>query len=72
MKIMLKQSKMTTKEAFDEWFYQIEDFSLKSERFFNECDNYFNNDDEYQKQEGEKIFVSWLRAAFEAGRTSNN
>lgn len=69
---MLKQSKMTTKEAFDEWFYQIEDFSLKSERFFNECDNYFNNDDEYQKQEGEKIFVSWLRAAFEAGRTSNN
>lgn len=69
---MLKQSKMTTKEAFDKWFYQIEDFSLKSERFFNECDNYLGNNDIDHKEEGEKVFLSWLKAAFEAGRASNN
>lgn len=61
---------METKNTFDEWFHQLEYFGLKSERFFSECDHYFKSDDENQKREGEKIFLSWLRAAFEAGKES--
>jgi len=61
---------METRNTFDDWFHQLEAFSLKSERFFGECDHYLKNEDEFQKKEGEKIFLSWLKAAFEAGRDS--
>lgn len=61
---------METKNTFEEWFYQLEYFGLKSERFFSECDCYLKGDDEKHKEEGEKIFLSWLRAAFEAGKES--
>jgi hypothetical protein len=61
---------MEIKNTFDEWFHQLEYFSLKSERFFWECDHYLKDNDELQKKEGEKILLSWLKAAFEAGRES--
>lgn len=58
---------METKDTFDDWFHQLEYFGLKSERFFSECDCYLNNEDSIQKSEGERIFLSWLEAAFNAG-----
>jgi hypothetical protein len=58
---------METKNTFDEWFHQLEAFSLKSERFFGECDHYLENLTEDDKKEGEKILLSWLKAAFYAG-----
>ena len=61
---------METKNTFEEWFHQLEYFSLKSERFFGDCEHYLKDGDELQKMEGEKILLSWLRAAFIAGRES--
>ena len=61
---------METKNTFENWFHQLEYFSLKSERFFGDCDHYLKEDDELQKKEGERILLSWLKAAFEAGRES--
>jgi hypothetical protein len=61
---------METKSTFDEWFYYLEYFSLKSERFFGDCDHYLKDSDELQKTEGEAILLSWLKSAFEAGRES--
>jgi hypothetical protein len=61
---------METKNTFDEWFHQLEFFSLKSERFFGESDHYLRLLDEDEKREAEKIFISWLEAAFDAGEES--
>jgi hypothetical protein len=58
---------METKNTFEDWFHQLEYFSLKSERFFGDCEHYLKDDDELQRVEGEKILFEWLRAAFEAG-----
>jgi hypothetical protein len=58
---------METKNTFDEWFHQLEFFSLLSERFFGECDHYLRLLDEDEKREAEKVFISWLEAAFDAG-----
>lgn len=61
---------METKNTFDEWFYQLEYYSLKNERFFGDCDHYLKNEDELQKKEWERILLSWLKAAFQAGQES--
>jgi len=57
------------KKTFEEWFYELESFGLRSERFFNECDVYLKEDSDL-KPEGEKIFLGWLKAAFEMGKNS--
>jgi len=61
---------METKNTFEDWFHQLEYFGLKSERFFSECDCYLKSEDIGYKNEGEQVFISWLKAAFEAGRES--
>ena len=61
---------METKSTFDEWFYQLEAFSLKSERFFDDCEHYSNCVGEDEQKEAEKVFISWLKAAFVAGQES--
>lgn len=63
--IMKLNKKMNSK--FEDWFHQLESFSLKSERFFSDCDHYLKNEDSLQKKEGDKVFLNWLKAAFEAG-----
>jgi len=45
--------------TFDEWFYGIENFSLRAERFYDEIDPDSRTDT--------KALVSWLRAAYEVG-----
>jgi hypothetical protein len=61
---------METKSTFDDWFYQLEAFSLKSERFFKDCEHYLNYGNDVRQKEAEKVFLSWLKAAFEAGQES--
>lgn len=61
---------METKNAFDEWFYQLEAFSLKSERFFGDLEHYIKCEDETEQREAETLILSWVKAAFEAGRES--
>ncbi len=49
-------------EKFENWFYEIEGFGFRSERFYNDCE-YGNNE----------CLRNWLKAAydlgFEAGRS---
>ena len=47
-----------TYDTFDEWFLELESFSLRSERFFVVLEQ----DVSYNEM------VRWLRAAFDAGR----
>ena len=61
---------METKSTFDEWFHQLEAFSLKSERFFGDCSHYTKCICELEQKEAEMVFLSWLKAAFQAGQES--
>jgi hypothetical protein len=47
---------------FDEWFNEIEVFSLRGERFFNDLDHHVPD-----SQGSSKRMVEWLRAAYNAG-----
>jgi hypothetical protein len=47
-----------TYDSFDEWFLELESFSLRSERFV--CD--------LERDRPNELIFEWLRAAFEAGR----
>lgn len=64
---ILRGRKKKMKRTFEEWFHTQEFFSLRSQRFFNECELYLKDDDQTLKSEGESILISWLREAFEAG-----
>jgi hypothetical protein len=57
------------KTSFEDWFYELEGIQTRSQRFFNECDVYLKNDSDL-KSEGEKIFLDWLKVAFETGKGS--
>ena len=45
---------------FEDWFDEIENFSLRSERFFSDLN-------EYEPGINPEIVVKWLKAAFEVG-----
>lgn len=51
---------------FEEWFHQIENYGLKSERFYEDlwCSMI--------PPQKDRIMIEWLRAAFEAGRAEQN
>lgn len=61
---------METKSAFDEWFYELEAFSLRSERFFSDVEHYTKCVDEIEQKEAESLFLTWLKVAFEMGKES--
>jgi hypothetical protein len=48
---------------FEDWFDEIEAFSLRSERFYSDLDHTRPDSTESQKR-----MVGWLRAAYEAGQ----
>lgn len=50
--------------TFDEWFHEIENFALRSERFYDEMDMLFGK--ELTRENMIKI-VSWLKAAYDVG-----
>jgi len=41
---------------FDDWFNEVEVFSLRSERFYDGVDKFIND-----------LILSWIKAAYEAG-----
>jgi hypothetical protein len=47
--------------TFEDWFNQIENFSLRSERFYAELEAYKNG------HISESGFIDWLNAAYEVG-----
>ena len=47
---------------FDEWFNEIEVFSLRSERFFNDLDHHVPT-----SQGSAQRMVEWLKAAYKVG-----
>ncbi|CAB4142725.1 hypothetical protein UFOVP447_30 [uncultured Caudovirales phage] len=50
--------------TFEEWFYGIENYSLRAERFYNEIDPDSRIDT--------KAIVSWLEAAYKVGYEHRN
>jgi len=48
--------------TFEEWFNEIELYSLRGERFYNDLDHHNPN-----SQKANERMVSWLKAAYEAG-----
>ena len=50
---------MTRIPVFDDWFYRLEGFGLKAERFYDDLEVFAHTDPDVIKQ--------WLKAAFEAG-----
>jgi len=47
-----------TYDTFEDWFDELESFSLRSERFLVDV----------ERNKPDQVMVEWLRAAFEAGR----
>ena len=50
-------------EAFDSWFDEIENYSFRSERFFQHLALIADNE-----QQRTAFIENWMRAAFECGR----
>jgi hypothetical protein len=48
--------------TFDDWFYEIENYGFRSERFFQHLDLISNT------RERNDFIENWMRAAFESGR----
>jgi len=52
--------RLEIKKLFDEWFYELEGFAFRSERFWDDFD--------YAKESKDnKSMVKWLRTSFEMG-----
>jgi len=49
-------------EAFDSWFNELENYSFRSERFFQHLELLKT------KYEREEFVANWMRAAFESAR----
>ena len=48
------------KELFDDWFYEMEGYGFRSERFYDDFD--------YAKESKDnRSMVKWLRSAFQVG-----
>lgn len=50
---------------FLRWFHELEGFSLRSERFYNDFLSYI--DEQKDSYAAVKMMIKWLEAAFEAG-----
>lgn len=48
--------------TFDDWFWEIEKFSGRNERFYDALERYRNGD------LSEVLIVDWLKAAYDTGR----
>lgn len=48
--------------TFEDWFYELEKYSLRAERFYDALVDYQGDNPE--------LVTAWLKAAFEAGQES--
>ena len=55
---------------FNDWFYEIEGYALRCERFYDDLDRLqqFNNGDYIPGDPSYQDIVRWLKAAYEVGR----
>lgn len=53
---------MVIYETFEDWFNELENYSFRSDRFFQHLDLLSNT------RERNEFIENWMRAAFEAGR----
>ncbi len=49
--------------TFNEWFYEVEGFALRSERFYEDLEYYAEDD----APRVPKRVLEWLKAAYEVG-----
>jgi hypothetical protein len=56
---------MVVYETFDDWFNELENYSFRSERFFQHLELFNSTVCTDQRNE---FITNWMRAAFEAGR----
>jgi hypothetical protein len=59
----LNIKKLEIKKQFDEWFGELEGYSFRYERFWDDFDSAKDKNDYHTM----KIMVKWLRTAFEMG-----
>jgi hypothetical protein len=59
----MNAKKLEIKKQFDEWFGELEGYTLRYERFWDDFDSAKDKND-YNSM---KLMVKWLRSAFEVG-----
>ena len=59
----MNAKKLEIEKQFDEWFGELEGYSFRSERFWDDFDQSKNKND-YNSM---KLMVKWLRTSFEMG-----
>ena len=59
----MNAKKRKIEKQFDEWFGELEGYSFRCERFWNDFDQAKNKNDYYTV----KSMVKWLQTAFEMG-----
>jgi len=59
----LNVKKLEIKKQFDEWFGELEGYSFRYERFWDDFD-YAKNKNDYNSG---KSMVQWMRTSFEMG-----
>ena len=60
--IMPEQHFKPRTKGFDDWFHEIENFGLRSERFY----------EDYLSHQPDDRLIDWLKAAFQAGVNSQH
>lgn len=53
--------------TFDNWFYEIESFGSRAERFYEDVDQWMLDYQEDPNTMGIMVARNWLRAAYEQG-----
>ena len=59
----MNDKKLEIKKQFDEWFGELEGYSFRYERFWDDFDQAKNKNDYHTV----KSMVQWMRTAFEMG-----
>ena len=59
----MNDKKLEIKKQFDEWFGELEGYSFRYERFWDDFDQAKNKND-YNSM---KLMVKWMRTSFEMG-----
>jgi hypothetical protein len=56
----IDSQKLEIKKQFDEWMYELEGYSFRYERFWDDVDSAINSNDNQR-------IMTWMRTAFQMG-----
>lgn len=62
---VFNRSRMFMTDKFDEWFDELEGYSFRSERFYDDFDY-------AAKTRNYDLIIEWLRAAYQMGKESHS